>query len=83
MNPFEDKVGLGVSASAGPPTFDNSIVVPVNLDTFERLMLENESDEEFHSDGFCPTDVAALAFPSWEESPSSPLAAEYNAKASI
>lgn len=45
MNPPEDLVGFGISASAYPPSFDDTDVVSVHFDPWVRAILENSSDE--------------------------------------
>ena len=45
VNSPEDSVGFSVSASACPPAFDDSVVIPKYLDSWELMTLENSSDE--------------------------------------
>ena len=76
MNEFEDVVGGLVPTSAFPPTFNNTPIVPKNLDVSILLMLLHEgSGKEEKSNCFSPSDISAFVFPPWEEAPGSPLLA--------
>ena len=65
VNSSEDSVGLGVATPAGPPPFDNSNVVAIDFESGGGAKLENKSDEKFHGDGFGPSNVPTLLFPTW------------------
>ena len=82
VNSFEDSVGLGVAAPAGPPPFDDPNVVAIDFVSGGGAKLENKSDEKFHGDGFGPSDVSAILLPTREESPGLPLVTDDNAQAS-
>ena len=71
-----------VPTSAFPPTFDNTPIVPKNLDVRILLMsLYEGGGEKEKSDCFGPPDVPAFVFPPWEEAPGSPLLADGDSNA--
>jgi hypothetical protein len=88
MNALEDGVGGFVPAPPLPPALDNASVVAENFDAaaFWALIEEHDS-EEFQADCFCPADVSVFSFPSQEEAPCPPPAADpnhdANARASV
>ena len=78
----ENLVGLPVSASALPPTFNNSLVVSKDPEVLAWLTGGAESaSKKLEANGFSPSDVSALCLPSWEEAPHPPPVANNNADA--
>jgi hypothetical protein len=64
-----------VAASSFPPAFHNSSVISVNLEARNWVGLgglDDAKDEELESNGFGPTNVTAVSFPSWYEAPGTP-----------
>jgi hypothetical protein len=78
----EDFVGLPVSAPALPPTFNDPFVVSVDPEVLTRLAGCDESVcKKLEANGFSPSNVPSIRFPSREEVPCSPLVANNNANA--
>ncbi|KAJ7750694.1 hypothetical protein DFH07DRAFT_690627, partial [Mycena maculata] len=64
VNLFENVVRLFVCAPPVPPTFDDTIVIPVdNNVSWLGTQRDDDTDEEFEPDGFRPQDFSVFAFP--------------------
>ena len=82
MNSSEDLVGLRVLTPSGPPAFNDTIVVTIDLDSGKRARLENSVDEEFHGDGLSSSNVPPILVPPRQELPGMPSVSNDNAEAS-
>ena len=82
MDAPEDFIGLPVSTSAFPPTFDNPFVVSKDMEVLTGLAGCGESAcKKLEANGFSPSNVSAICLPSREEVPCSPLVSNNNADA--
>ena len=80
MDAAEDLVGFPIPAPPFPPTFNHSEVVSKDSEVLGGLACGTESaSKKFEANSFCPSDIPALGLPSWDETPSSPFAADNNA----
>jgi hypothetical protein len=74
MDTPEDEVNLSISASACPPPFDNSDVVPIDLDVSSgNGSLYDVSDQKLETNCLGPSDVPSFTFSSWDKLPCSPM----------
>ena len=81
---LEDFVCGLVLAHALPPALHNPSVVPEDFDLSASGSGRGESeDEEPKANCFCPTNVPAIGFPTWEEPPGSPPAPDCDPNASL
>lgn len=82
MDATEDDVGWLVPATALPPTFDDTPVVPVNPDVRELVVeLEERASKKLEADRFSPSDIPAFTIPTCDEAPRSPTTLDDDANA--
>ena len=72
----------GGEVPSGPPAFDNTVVVTVDLDSSKRARLENSVDEELHGNGLSPPNLPPILIPSGQELSGTPSVANNDAEAS-
>ena len=82
VDPPEDLICLPISASALPPSFDNSFVVSKDPEVLAWLVCCAESaSKKLEANGLSLSDIPAICLPTWDETPCSPFAADNNADA--
>jgi hypothetical protein len=82
VNASEDSIGLRVPTSSFLPTFDDTSIVSINLEVVRFWChLDDGAAEELEADCFCPTNIPAVNFPTWNEAPGTPSASDNNSNA--
>jgi hypothetical protein len=81
VNALEDRVGCTIAATSLPPSFHDASVISINLKTRDWVGLgglDDAEDEELKSDGFRPSNVPIVGFPTWDETPCTPPSIDPN-----